>query len=64
MLAGNALIYVVGLPWLAAATGFSAADTIAKGLAPFLLGDALKLVLAGAVFPFAWWVVGRRPGER
>ena len=64
MVAGNALIYVVGLPWLSMAVGFSASETIAKGLTPFLLGDAFKLLLAAAVFPAAWWVVGRRPGER
>jgi biotin transport system substrate-specific component len=64
MLVGNALIYAIGLPWLSAATGFSFADTIAKGLAPFLLGDLAKLLLAGVLFPFAWWIVGRRPGER
>ena len=64
MVIGNVLIYVIALPWLALATGFSAGDTISKGLTPFLLGDAIKLLLAGAVFPFAWWVVGRRPGER
>jgi biotin transport system substrate-specific component len=64
MVAGNVAIYAIGLPWLALATGFSASDTIAKGLAPFLIGDVIKLLLAGAVFPFAWWVVGRRPGER
>jgi biotin transport system substrate-specific component len=55
---------VVGLPWLAAATGFTLSETIDKGLTPFLVGDLVKLVLAGALFPFAWWVVGRRPGER
>ena len=38
--------------------------TIANGLAPFLLGDALKLLLAAGAFPAAWWVVGRRPGDR
>jgi len=64
MVVGNAVIYAIGLPWLAVATGFSPADTVAKGLVPFLLGDVVKLALAGALFPFAWWVVGRRPGER
>ena len=64
MLLGNAVIYVIGLPWLLAATGWSWAETIQKGLEPFLLGDALKLVLAAAAFPAAWWLVGRRPGER
>ena len=64
MLIGNALIYLVGLPWLALATGFTLQQTIDKGLVPFLVGDVVKLVLAGALFPLAWWVVGRRPGER
>lgn len=60
MLLGNAVIYLVGLPWLAAAAGFSADETIAKGLLPFLIGDALKILLAGAALPAAWWLVGRR----
>lgn len=59
MTVGNAVIYAIGLPWLAAATGFSPAETIAKGLLPFLLGDAAKLLLAAGVLPAAWWVVGR-----
>jgi biotin transport system substrate-specific component len=61
MLVGNAVIYVVGLPWLAAATGFSAGETIAKGFLPFVFGDALKILLAGAALPVAWWLVGKRP---
>lgn len=64
MLVGSVLIYVVGVPWLMAATGMSTADAIANGLTPFLLGDAAKLLLAGGLFPLAWWIVGRRPGER
>jgi len=44
MLAGNAVIYLFGLPWLAAFIGPKAAFT--AGLAPFVIGDALKLVLA------------------
>ncbi|MDO8484547.1 MAG: biotin transporter BioY [Candidatus Limnocylindrales bacterium] len=60
MAVGNAVIYAIGLPWLAAATGFSPAETIAKGLVPFLLGDSAKLLLAAGVLPAAWWVVGRQ----
>jgi biotin transport system substrate-specific component len=63
MLVGNVLIYLVGLPWLAAATGMSPAMAIDKGLSPFLIGDGVKLLLAAGLFPLAWWVVGRRPGE-
>ena len=64
MILGNLVIYAIGLPWLMAATHHDVAWTIANGLTPFLLGDALKLALAAGLFPAAWWVVGRRPGER
>lgn len=64
MAIGNVLIYVIGLPWLAVVAGYSPTETIQGGLLPFVFGDVLKLVLAAVLFPAAWWVVGRRPGER
>jgi biotin transport system substrate-specific component len=64
MLVGNVVIYGVGLPWLKVVTGMSNAETIATGLTPFLLGDALKLGLAAILFPASWWIVGRRPDDR
>jgi biotin transport system substrate-specific component len=64
MLLGNALVYAVGLPWLAAATGLGAGQALREGLYPFLLGDAVKFALAAAVFPLGWWLVGRRPSDR
>jgi len=64
MLIGNVAIYLVGIPWLMAATGFDLVTAIEKGLAPFVFGDVLKLALAGIAFPVAWWIVGRRSGER
>jgi biotin transport system substrate-specific component len=64
MAIGNALIYVIGVPWLAFVGHFDATTAVQKGLVPFIVGDVLKLVLAAVVFPAAWWVVGRRPGER
>ena len=64
MAIGNALVYVVGLPWLAVVTRSDVQTTLANGFYPYVLGDILKLILAAIVFPAAWWVVGRRPGER
>jgi biotin transport system substrate-specific component len=64
MAIGNVVIYVIGLPWLAVALHSSVADTVAKGLTPYVVGDLVKLGLAAGAFPVAWWVVGRRPGER
>ncbi len=64
MVVGNVVIYLFGVPWLMAATGMAFEEAIAKGVLPFLVGDAVKLALAGAAFPAAWWVVGRLPEER
>jgi len=61
---GSLAIYVVAVPWLAVVTGSDLAAAIGTGVLPFLPGDVLKLLLAAAVFPVAWWVVGRRPDER
>ena len=64
MLAGSLAVYLVGLPWLALARSLTPEQTLAQGLAPFLLGDALKFALAAAVFPLGWRLVGRRPSDR
>ena len=61
---GTLVIYAIGVPWLAVTTGQSLAWAIEKGLMPFLVADIVKLVAAAAVFPAAWWVVGRRPSDR
>jgi biotin transport system substrate-specific component len=64
MAIGNVVIYLIGVPWLIAATGMSPDRAVANGLTPFLVTDAIKLAVAAGVFPFAWWVVGRRPDAR
>jgi biotin transport system substrate-specific component len=69
MLIGNIAIYLVGVPWIAllvvppdlAATRWQTAAE--WGLTPFVVVDAIKLVLAAIAFPAAWWIVGRRAGE-
>ena len=64
MAIGNVIIYVFGIPWLMASTGMNLQAALNAGLVPFVITDLIKLVLAAGVFPLAWWVVGRRPGER
>lgn len=58
MTLGNLVIYAVGVPYLAAALGVSLGDAIGFGMTPFLLGDALKILLAAGLLPLAWRVVG------
>jgi len=59
MLIGEAIIYAIGVPYLAMAAGMSASAAIAAGLTPFLLGDALKAALAMGVLPTAWKLVNK-----
>ena len=61
---GTAVIYAIGVPWLAVTTGLSLGEAIQVGLVPFIAVDIVKLLAAAAVFPAAWWVVGRRPSDR
>jgi biotin transport system substrate-specific component len=61
MVIGNLIIYALGLAWLAIQIGLAGAITY--GLMPFLLGDALKIVLGAAALPAAWQALGR-PRDR
>jgi biotin transport system substrate-specific component len=61
---GTMMIYLIGVPWLAVSTGMSLSQAIETGFLPFVVVDTVKLLAAAAVFPVAWWVVGRRPSER
>ncbi len=52
MLVGNAVIYVMGLSWLA---NFVSRGALLKvGLWPFIAGDALKIILAALALPGGW----------
>jgi biotin transport system substrate-specific component len=55
--AGSAVIYTLGALWLAYSTSNSISWAIANGVVPFLVGDAIKAVAAGAVLPAAWKLV-------
>lgn len=69
MLAGNAVIYIPGLLWLGVLVagglhqpevyGSVAEQTLAWGLTPFLIGDALKLALAALALPLVWKLTRR-----
>ncbi|NSC21747.1 biotin transporter BioY [Streptomyces albus subsp. chlorinus] len=60
MAAGLALVYAVGVPYLALSTGMSLSEAVAAGLVPFLVGDALKAALAMGALPTAWKLAGRK----
>jgi len=60
---GSVVIYAFGAAWLAhklnvpVATGDT--NAISLGVTPFLIGDAIKMLLAGATLPTAWALTRR-----
>ncbi len=57
MLAGNVFLYFFGLLWLARFVGIEA--VLAVGLYPFIIGDLLKILLAGSVLPIGWKFINK-----
>ena len=57
--AGQAVIFAVGVPWLALATGMSASQALEAGFYPFILGGLVKAAVAGLVLGGAWRLTGR-----
>ena len=67
MLLAVVVQFACGFAWLSwfahlanGAAGIGAAKAFAFGVAPFLLGDALKVVLAALLIPASWTLIGRR----
>jgi biotin transport system substrate-specific component len=57
---GNIVIYAFGVTGLIASTGMGLTTALAKGVAPFLVGDLIKIAVAAALLPAAWKLVGAR----
>ncbi len=63
MLLGNAVIYMVGVPWLIVSTGMDLGAGVSNGLLPFVAGDVVKLAIAAGLLPVGWWLVRRRSSD-
>lgn len=58
--AGTLVIYAFGVPWLMNAMHSSFATALAAGATPFLVTDAIKVLIAAAVLPDATrWLTSR-----
>ena len=49
MICGTIVLYACGVTWLKILTGMTWSKTLAVGMLPFLIGDALKIVAAAAI---------------
>lgn len=64
MVIGTAVIYAIGVPWLKFTTGMPWSLAVSEGMTQFLAWDLAKATIAAALFPLAWWMIGRRPDDR
>ncbi len=60
MIAGEVVMYAVGVTWLALSLHVGMSKAISLGLTPFLVGDAFKAALAAGLLPATWRLVGSR----
>ena len=60
MFLGEVVLYAVAIPWLMRALDVPLGEALELGLAPFVVGDTLKLFAAAGLLPLAWRVVGKR----
>ena len=58
-LLGSVIIYLFGVPWLAASLGVSSTEAMELGLVPFIVGDLVKVAIAGLLLPTTWAMVGK-----
>ncbi len=59
MVVGNLVIYSIGVTYLKFAIDASWSTSLALGVVPFLLGDALKIALAAGLLPGTWRLLSR-----
>lgn len=60
MLIGTVITFTFGLVWLQQYTGKDWAWTINAGLTPFIVGEVLKIAIAGTSLPIIWRLVNRK----
>lgn len=60
-LLGQAVVFAVGVPWLAVVAELEPSQALSAGLYPFLLGGALKAVIAGVLLPSCWRLTASTP---
>jgi biotin transport system substrate-specific component len=63
MLVGTIITFSFGLIWLHQYTGQTWSWTFEKGLTPFIVGEVLKIAIAGTSLPALWRFVNRKNSQ-
>jgi biotin transport system substrate-specific component len=57
---GSAIVYAIGVPWLAVSAHESLGWAISNGFVDFIPGDLIKAALAAGLLPAAWMFASKR----
>ncbi|MBI3647492.1 MAG: biotin transporter BioY [Actinobacteria bacterium] len=61
---GEVVLFAIGVPWLMGALHIGLTKGLEFGLYPFVIGDAVKVLVAAGALPGAWRLLARfRPGR-
>ena len=60
MFLGEVVLYAIAIPWLMQALDVPLGRALELGLAPFIVGDTIKLLAAAGLLPLAWRAVRGR----
>src|SRR6476659_8221435 len=64
MFAGSAIIIVAGWAWFAFVTHTAPGAAFKHSIAPFLMGDVIKIALAASVLPTGWSLLKRKASNK
>ena len=64
VVASQAVVFAVGVPWLAVVADLDATQALSAGLYPFLVGGAVKAAIAGLLLPTVWRFAGAGSSPR
>lgn len=55
---GSLIFYVLGAGWMAFGRGMGLGAALLQGVVPFIIGDAIKVLIAVGVLPGGWKLLG------
>ncbi|MEP6741810.1 MAG: biotin transporter BioY [bacterium] len=64
MFAGSVIIIIAGWAWFSFLTHTAPGVAFKLSIAPFLIGDVIKIVLAAAVLPSGWALLNRKDSNK
>src|SRR5262245_40555192 len=64
MAVGSAVILLAGWAWLVVGLGSTPLNAFKAGVAPFLVGDVIKIIAAAAVLPTGWALLKRKASSK